>query len=77
MHQFNKIIKNNNLKIKEMWFLNDITIKEKGYSESEIIKLCEKINIKIGNAWCNNKWLGRIISDDDYPILLNALANER
>lgn len=60
-----------------MWFLNDITIQKKGFSVFYIIKLCDKNNIKIGNAWYKTKYLGRIISDDDYPKLINLLENEQ
>ncbi len=60
-----------------MWFLNDITIKSKGKSEAEIMKICHDNNIKVGNGWHKTKWLGRIISDKDYQILMGVLANER
>lgn len=60
-----------------MWFLNDVTIRAIEPNEGKVIKLCEEINIKVGNAWHKTKWLGRIISDKDYPILMSALANER
>ena len=59
------------------WFLNDITIKNKGKSEAEIMRICHDNRIKVGNAWHKTKWLGRVISDKDYPILMSVLANER
>ena len=60
-----------------MWFLNDVTIKKLEHSEKKVLQLCSEKNIKVGNAWCKTKWLGRIISDEDYPVLMRALANER
>ena len=57
-----------------MWFLNDITIKEKGRSESEILSICKDNDIKVSNGWHKRKWLGRIISDIDYPKLMRALG---
>jgi hypothetical protein len=57
-----------------MWFINDITIKEKGESEMCILEICKDNNIKVGNAWHKSKWLGKIISDVDYLILMRALA---
>lgn len=58
-----------------MWFINDITIKKLEPCEKKVLQLCSKKNIKVGNAWYKNKWLGRIISDEDYPILISALKN--
>jgi len=59
-----------------MWFLNDMTIKSKERSETEIISICKDNDIKVGNGWCKNKWLGRVISDLDYTKLMSTLANE-
>lgn len=56
-----------------MWFINDVTIKKLEHSEKKVLQLCSEKNIKVGNAWHKNKWLGRIISDKDYPILISAL----
>jgi hypothetical protein len=59
-----------------MWFINDTTIKKSGCSESEIVSICKDNNIRVGNACHKGKYLGRVISDVDYPILIRALANE-
>ena len=60
-----------------MWFLNNVTIKAKGFSEAKIIKICIENDIRVGNGWHERTWLGRKISDDDYPILMNILDNKR
>lgn len=61
----------------KMWFINDVTIKKLEHSEKKVLQVCSEKNIKVGNAWHKKKWLGRIISDKDYLILMSALANER
>ena len=60
-----------------MWFINDVTIKSKGRTEAEILSICRDNGINVGNAWYKSKWLGRIISDLDYPKLMSALENDR
>lgn len=64
-------------KVNRMWFINDVTIKKLEHSETKVLQVCSEKNIKVGNAWHKAKWLGRIISDKDYQILMSALANER
>ena len=56
-----------------MWFINDVTIRELEPIESKVFKICSDNNIKVGNAWCKNKYLGRIISDKDYSKLMKVL----
>ena len=56
-----------------MWFINDVTIKRFEYNEAEIILICKNNNIKVGNGWYKRKWLGRIISDINYPKLIELL----
>jgi hypothetical protein len=63
--------------VNSMWFLNDVTIKKLEHSETRVLQVCSEKNIKVRNAWHKTKWLGRIISDEDYPVLMSALANER
>ena len=59
-----------------MVFLNDISIREIEPSESKVLKICYKNNIKIGRAWYKNKLFGRTISDSDYLKLMELLKSK-
>lgn len=59
-----------------MWFINDITIKNIEHNEEKVLQICTDKNIKVGNAYHKRKWLGKIISDTDYPLLIDELQKQ-
>jgi hypothetical protein len=60
-----------------MWFLNDITIASIGFSEGEILAICQKEEINVGFGCYKSNILGRIIADKEYQRLIEALINEK
>ena len=57
-----------------MWFISELCALTKT-SESQILLYCIKNNIKTGSAYCNNKSLGIIVSDDDGDKILEDINN--
>ena len=56
-----------------MWFINDFSIVKLGYSEAFIIQVCKTLDIKIDYAFHKSKFMGIVISDEDYPVLIEKI----